>query len=359
MAHVLQREQGTNARSPDHNCSIGLVLTGGTIGAQEDNLVLSVGDDPTRAETELLERMWPGPSTLSITVETPLRKLSENLQPRDWLKIAASARKLIEETDVAGVVILHGTDTMAYTAAALSYLLSDLDRPIVLTGSNLPSGEEGSDAEHNVHTALLALQKLGAGVYVAFAGERDLPGQVFLGTRLRKLKASGMAFKSVNREVVGVVKDGIFDFEAPYQAEPHERFEPELDEHVLALRLYPGLDLELALDAVVHCHIRGVVIELYASATGPDTDDRFSLPRFIRGCAEHNIVVATAVSEAPAVKSKMYETTLAINEAGGVFLGDMTPEAATVKLMWALGQSSDVGLVQRLLLRPIAGELES
>ena len=321
-------------------------------------MVLSVGDDPTRAETELLERMWPGPDRLSVTVETPLRKLSENLQPRDWLKVAAATRKLIEETNVAGVVILHGTDTMAYTAAALSFLLSDLERPIVLTGSNLPSGEEGSDAEHNVHTALVALQELDTGVYVAFAGGRSLPGQVFLGTRVRKLKASGTAFTSVNRAIVGEVNDGYFNAGTLHHAETHERFKPALDEHVLALRLYPGLDLELALNAVKHCHIRGVVVELYASATGPDTDDRFSLPRFIKGCTEHDIVVATAVSEAPAIESKTYETTLAINEAGGLFLRDMTPEAATVKLMWALGQTSDVDLVQRLLLRPIAGELE-
>ncbi len=353
---VLRQE--ANKGSQGQDCAIGLVLTGGTIGAEEDNLVLSVGDDPTQAETGLLERMWPGPGKPLITVESPLRKLSENLQPSDWLKIADAVRRLVDEERVTGVVILHGTDTMGYTAAALSFLLSDLDRPVVLTGSNLPSGEEGSDAGQNVHAALVALQALDAGVYVAFAGEQNLPGQVYLGTRIRKLRASGGAFKSVNRDVVGVVDDGHFRLEAPHAVSKHDDFAQAVEEHVLALRLYPGLDLDLAFKSVVAGDVRGVLVELYASATGPDTDDRFSLPRFIEKCVSHGVVVATAVSEAPTKNGKTYETTLAIEGAGGVFLRDMTPETATVKLMWALAQSADIDLVRKLLLRPIAGELK-
>jgi L-asparaginase type I len=357
MTQVLQH--GTSDRSQGHDCSIGLVLTGGTIGAEEDDLVLSVGSGPTQAESGLLERMWPGPGKPSITVESPVRKLSENLEPSDWLKIASAVRKLVVEANVAGVLILHGTDTMGYTAAALSFLLSDLDRPVVLTGSNLPSGEKNSDADHNVHTALVALQELGAGTYVVFAGEQNLPGQVYLGTRVRKLRASGPAFKSVNRSVVGVVHDGHLDFTKPHHAPKHEGFSQDLDDRVLALRLYPGLDLDVVFKSVVAGKLRGVVVELYASATGPDTGDRFSLPRFIERCARRGVLVATAISETPITNGKTYETTLAIKRAGGVFLDDMTPETATVKLMWALGQSSaDLDYVRDLLLRPIAGEIE-
>jgi L-asparaginase/Glu-tRNA(Gln) amidotransferase subunit D len=334
-----------------------LVLTGGTIGAEEDNLVLSVGGDPTGAEAGLLERMWPGPGEPSVTVASPLRKLSESVEPSDWLKIASAVRRLVVEADATGVVILHGTDTMGYTAAALSFLLSDLDRPVVLTGSNLPSGEEGSDADDNVHAALVALKALDAGVYAAFAGGQGLPGQVYLGTRIRKVRASGGAFESVNRDVVGVVEDGHFRAKEPHAARKHDGCVQRIDDRVLALRLYPGLDLDLAFQSVVAGDIRGVVIELYASATGPDTGDRFSLPRFIEKCVSRGVVVATAVPEAPAKTGKTYETTLAVGKAGGIFLGDMTPETATVKLMWALAQSPDEDLVRELMLRPIAGEL--
>src|SRR6202040_1852748 len=104
---------------------------------------------------------------------SPIRELSENLQPRHWVLIAQAVRSLIEQEDAAGVLVLHGTDTMAYTAAALSFLLSDLEGPVVLTGANLPTGEAGSDAQRNVHDALVALNELERGVYVAFTGRPD------------------------------------------------------------------------------------------------------------------------------------------------------------------------------------------
>jgi L-asparaginase len=358
MTHVRQHD--TSERSQDSDCAVGLVLTGGTIGAEEDNLILSVGTDPTRTETELLERVWPGDGNPIVTVATPVRKLSENLLPEDWLKIAHAIRDLVNRAKVCGVLVLHGTDTMGYTAAALSFLLCDLDCPIVLTGSNLPSTEKGSDAEHNVHAALVALRSLTAGTYVAFAGELDLPGQVYLGTRVRKLRASGEAFKSVNRNVIGTVKDGVLDEKYPHTPLLHAGFRQGLDDRVLALRLYPGLDLSLTLDAVKAGALHGVVVELYASATGPtDTDDRrFSLPWFIEECAANNVVVATTVSEVSAKNGKTYATTLAIKRAGGVFLDDMTTETATVKLMWALAQTSGIEAVCELMRRPIAGEID-
>lgn len=357
MTQALQHD--TNEWSRDSGCAVGLVLTGGTIGAEEQDRVLSVGADPTRTEAELLERAWPGDDVPLIEVETPVRKLSENIEPEDWLKMAQAIRNLIEGKDVSGVLVLHGTDTMGYTAAALSFLLCDLECPVVLTGSNLPSGEKGSDAEHNVHAALVALRSLRAGIYVAFAGELHLPGQVYLGTRVRKLRAYGEAFKSVNRDIVGTVNDGHLDEVAPYAPQLHAGFRQALDDKVLALRLYPGLDLKLALDTVRAGGLRGVVIELYASATGPtDTDRRFSLPWFIEECVSNDVVVATTVSEVPPKNGKTYETTLAIKRAGGVFLDDMTPETATVKLMWALAQTSTVDAVCELMRRPIAGEID-
>jgi L-asparaginase type I len=358
MTQVLQHDK--NQPSQDSDCVVGLVLTGGTIGAEEDNLILSVGADPTRAETELLERAWPGDGTPVVAVATPVRKLSENLLPEDWLTIARAIRRLVDEANVSGVLVLHGTDTMGYTAAALSFLLCDLDRPIVLTGSNRPSAEQGSDAEHNVHAALVALRSLSAGTYVAFAGERDLPGQVYLGTRVRKLRASGEAFKSINREIIGTVKDGLLDAKHPHTPQLHAGFSQELDGRVLTLRLYPGLDLKLILDAVKAGALRGVVVELYASATGPtDTDDeRFSLPWFIEECVANDVVVATTISEVAAKNGKTYETTLAIKRAGGVFLDDMTTETATVKLMWALAQTAGIKALCELMRRSIAGEID-
>ena len=354
MTQVLRDRR--SGQSGDPECSIGLVLTGGTIGAHETNSVLSVRDDAV-TEAGIVEDAWASSDSPQIIIESPLRKLSENLRPNDWVLIAESARRLIEEKDVDGVLILHGTDTMAYTAAALSFLLADVKRPIVLTGANLPSGQAESDASKNVHDSLVALRSLESGVYIAFAGGEKLSGQVYLGTRVRKLRASDGAFRSINRDVVGSVIQDRFEAGSLYVQQIHQRSIQTVDERVLALRIYPGINLDAMFIAITSSDVRGVVIELYASATGPDTGDQFSVPTFIRRCVERNIIVTTAVSQTAVNNGNTYETTVAIKQAGGLFLRDMLPETATVKLMWALAQSENPDVVRKLMLTPIAGEL--
>lgn len=347
----------TESNGSDRQPSVGLVLTGGTIGAERHGLVLSVGSQPSGAETALLTSAWPAADAPRVAVAEPLRKLSENLTPRDWPAIAAAVRGLVEVDDVDGVLVLHGTDTMAYTAAALSFLLCDVERPIVLTGSKLPSSEPASDAPDNVRAALVALLAMGSGTYVAFGGGEDAAASIHLGTRVRKALGAGEAFASVNRQPVATVHGNRLTPLQPYAHRVGERSIQDVDEHVLALRLYPGLDFGAAHDTVRRGGVRGVVVELYPSATGPDTGDRFSLPAFIRRCAERGVIVATASPGAPPSGASSYETTLAIADAGGVFVHDMTTETATVKMMWALAQSPEREVVRRLLLSPIAGEL--
>jgi L-asparaginase/Glu-tRNA(Gln) amidotransferase subunit D len=337
--------------------AIGLVLTGGTIGAEQHDTVLSVGAQPTSAESCLLRSAWPAPGEPRVVVADVQRKLSENLAPDDWPAIAAAVRRLVEGDGVDGVLVLHGTDTMAYTAAALSFLLCDVQRPIVLTGSRLPAGRPGSDAPGNVRAALVALLALRSGTYVAFGGGEGVPARIHLGTRVRKAPSGGETFTSVNRELVATVQDDRLTPREPYEHRAGEPTTQDVDERVLALRLYPGLDFDVAYDAVQRGELRGAVVELYPAATGPDTGDRFSLPVFIRRCAERDVIVATTTPGSPPSGDGAYETTLAIADAGGVFLGEMSTETATVKMMWALAQSPRREIVQRLMLSPIAGEL--
>ena len=354
---ALQRSLGQSA---ERERSVGLVVTGGTIGAHEDDSVLSVPTDLRAAtEVELLKGSWERPDTIDVHVRCPLRLLSENLEPSHWIPIAEAVRDLVEIDDVSGVVVFHGTDTMVYTAAALSFLLSDVDKPIVLTGSNLPPGQKRSDASRNAHDALVALEALGAGTYIVFAGAPNLPGVVHLGTRARKLQASGHAFASINRDPVGRVVGDAFIPQDLHIRRPHGSFRCDVEPRVLALRLYPGLDFAATYSTVIDSGVRGVVIELYASATGPHTDDRYSLPTFIRRCVQQGVIVATTVPNAPKGRSNVYETTLAIADAGGLFLRDMLPETATAKLMWALAQRGDMRSAEELMLTSIAGEIKA
>ena len=343
------------------NLPIGLVLTGGTIGAEQHGDALSVGAETTAAELALLADAWPALGEPRVIVAEPLRKLSENITPRDWLLIAADVRLLIERDRVCGVLVLHGTDTMAYTAAALSFLLADLvAAPIVLTGARLPAGQPGSDAQANARGALVALLALRCGVYVAFGSGEHEPTQVHLGSRVRKQRHGEQAFVSVNREPVAIVDGDRLTPVAPYAHTARERSREELDERVLVLRLHPGLDFDAAYATVARGDLRAVVAELYASATGPDTRDRFSLATFIRRCSERGTVVATTAPGAAGAGGRaagVYETTVAIAQAGGVSLRDMSTEAATAKAMWALAQSERPADVGDLMRAPIAGEL--
>ncbi|MHB8233921.1 MAG: asparaginase domain-containing protein [Solirubrobacteraceae bacterium] len=339
---------------------IGLVATGGTIGAAHDGRALSVGARPTSSEAGLVAAAWPGEGEPRVAVAQPLRKLSENLVPSDWPRIAADVRRLVEVDGAAGVLVLHGTDTMAYTAAALSYLLADLAQPVVLTGSKLPAEQAGSDAPANVRAALVALRELRGGVYVVSGAGERAPSRVYLGTRVRKQRDGEATFASIGREPVATIADDRLTLVQAHAHRPRPSSAQAIDERVLALRLYPGLDFAAAAAAVASADARAVIVELYGSATGPATEDRFSLPAFIGACAERGTLVATCSPGAPGAVAgppQAYETTLAIAQAGGVSLRDMTFEAAVVKAMWALAQRTQAAQPAELMLEPIAGEL--
>ncbi len=344
---------------------LGLVLTGGTIGSvlagTPAGLLAGLAEDRGRdaPELALLAMTKHNLASAEIRVLRPLDVLSENLAPADWVRIAQAVRHLMESDRVGGVLILHGTDTMAYTAAALSFLLADVRIPIVLTGSNLPAEDPRSDAAKNLNDALVAVRALRSGTHIVFAGARNSPGWVHIGTRARKARASGRAFVSVNRQPAGKVIDGSYLPIHPLEQSRQPSRPLAVDDRVLALRLYPGLDLGAISSMIDTGAFAGVVLELYASATAPGGNARHSAPEFVRFCRERGLAVISAVPAAAAGFAYPYASTIALQRAGAVFVRDMLPETALVKLMWALAQSAGDEDVERLMLDPIAEELRS
>ena len=340
---------------------LGLVITGGTVGSQfSADDILHIPDaqkSASSAELLLLQEAWGSRGALTVRPRQPLRALSENIVPSDWLLIAEAIRDLVKRDHVEAVLVLHGTDTATYTTAALSLLLADLSVPVVLTGSNLPPDQAGSDASTNIQDALIALLNLDAGVYLSFAGEPSLPSYIHLGTCVRKLRASGQAFYSVNREPVARVLDGRYlTISKPNtQRWSSDYLSNGVDPRVLGARLYPGLDLDTLWVAVERGAIRGVVLELYASATGPDLSGKYSLPKFIERCATAEIPVYGCVAQT-ADDLNVYESSVAIAEAGAVVIDDMLPETAIVKLMWALPRAKGPVEIRRIMEASIAGE---
>ncbi len=339
---------------------IGVILTGGTIGSTppgasrvEEPLV---GIDPMDApEATLLQDALRGIGSARFSLRRPFSQLSEDLLPSDWAQLARSARQLAAE-GVDGILLLHGTDTMSYSAAALSFMLSDIDVPVVLTGSNLPPGQPDSDAVENVRDAIIALRYLPRGVFLVFGGRAGAGSQVHCGTTVRKVRGSGTAFHSVNRaSLASVGEDGFVWHQDAPRYERRESWD-QADERVLSLRLHPGINLGALGDFALDHGYHGVMLELFPSATGSGRSDAYSVDRLVHRCTAAGIAVVSALSHWPEGETNVYESTLAIRKAGAIPVM-MMPETALVKLMWILGHTRDPATVQALLLEEIAGEM--
>ncbi|MHB8262932.1 MAG: asparaginase [Acidimicrobiales bacterium] len=327
---------------------LGVILTGGTIGTSRgpDGILRVDGKSGGLSI----------PESTSIHVVQPLRMLSENMRPHDWVTIAKAVRSLVEE-EVSGVVVLHGTDTMGYTSAALSFLLAGLDVPVVLTGSNIAPLEPDSDAATNIYDAFVVATALPAGVFVSFSGMPGEPSLIHLGTRVRKGRAEARAFSSIGLGCIGEVKEGrVLLNWLPLMPVAIAHAKYAVDEKVFSFILYPGCPLDAIKRIVCSEGYRGVVVELYPSATGPDHDNRLSLDGFTQMCTDEGVVVVGVVREGLPLSSGPYESTRRFTEAGGMLLGNILPETATVKVMWALGQSRSFEAVRQLIRTAIAGE---
>ncbi|EHN08986.1 glutamyl-tRNA(Gln) amidotransferase subunit D [Patulibacter medicamentivorans] len=341
---------------------LGLVLTGGTIGSTSSDdaeVVRLVRGNDAGGMPGWLAGPLAAFGSHQLTVRRPVELHSEEARPEHWEAIATACRRLAERGAEA-ICVLHGSDTMSYTAAALSFALADLSIPVVLTGSNLPPDDPESDARNNVRQAIIALRTLPAGVYLIFAGSPDGDALVHLGTRVRKDRASGEAFVSPNGGPVAKVVGGRLMRLAPWPLPVPPPAMPTVarfDPRVLELRVHPGMPFA-ALEAAVRAGgLRGVVAELYPCATGPTGEDDASLERFARFVTARGGIVAATVAAAPEVAGSYYPSLPTLTGAGVGFLPGVLSATATVKLMWALAAADgDPAVARSLMRRPIAGE---
>lgn len=339
---------------------LGLVLTGGTVGstsAADDRVVRLVRGPGSGGVPGWMAGPLAAFGPHRLLVRRPVSLHSEEARPRHWEAIAEACRELAGQ-GVRAIVVLHGSDTMGHTAAALSFELADLEVPVALTGSNLPPDAERSDAAWNVTCALTALRRLPSGVYLVFAGTEGIDADVHLGTRVHKVRASGRAFFSPNGGPVATVRGRRLETLRRWPA-PQPLPGPVglgFDPAVLLLRQHPGLPYE-ALEPALGAGVHGVVVELYPCATGPTGFDATSLERFARAAARARVAIAAVVGAAPAGPANRYPSLGVLAEAGIAFLPGILPETALVKLMWALRRTrGDADRATRLLRRPVAGE---
>ncbi|MBK6518724.1 MAG: asparaginase [Polyangiaceae bacterium] len=275
---------------------------------------------------------------------------SADMQPEDWVEIAGVVHDKLEDYD--GFVIIHGTDTMAYTASALAFLLPGLDRSVVLTGAQRPLGEIRSDGRANLVDACQVATMRIPEVAVAFNS------RLFRGCRVTKLDAWGMnAFGSPSCPPLAELGLGVQVGAHVLAPRPKAPFDPRLEARVLAVRVFPGLDPKL-LQGALTAGVRGMVVEAFGAGNVPRLE-RSLIPAI--EAARSLDVPVVIVSQCPrgAVDLGAYEGGAAARDAGAIGALDMTAEAALTKLMITLGRADGgrVAAARTAFAEDWAGEL--
>jgi glutamyl-tRNA(Gln) amidotransferase subunit D len=336
--------------------TVAIISTGGTIASRIDYRTGSVfsalsASDLCSVIPELAE-------VANIRAEILFSLFSENLHTPHWSALAQCVAKHIDQA-VDGVVICHGTDTMAYTSAALSFALQNLAVPVILVGSQRSSDRPSSDAAINLINAVrAAVRSPIAEVMVAMHDTTsDTRTVLHRGTRVRKCHTSRRdAFQSVNSEPLARIEGNkIIQLTDDFVQRDRSRrlvLKPEFEEKVALIKFYPGLPAEM-IRGVVEDAFRGIIFE--GTGLGHIAENLFPQMKY---AVDQGLVVAmTSQCIWGRVNMNVYTTGRDLQKIGVVPLGDMIPETAVVKMMWAFGQTQNTQEVKNLMRTNIAGEL--
>lgn len=318
-----------------------LIATGGTIASRKTEGGLAPGLSPQ----ELLRWVPNTRAFCEIDTAQPLNLDSTNISPRHWLQLTEVIEHAYEQYD--GFVICHGTDTLAYTAAALSYLIQGTRKPIVLTGAQKPIDQEDTDARQNLLDSLRYACSEESGVCIVFGGH------VIAGTRARKMRTKSYnAFVSLNFPDLAELRDNRVVRFIPCAQGGTPVFTHQLNSNVALLKLIPGLPAGIFPAAGALCD--GLIIESYGVGGIPDE----YLPHLdALAQAGKAIVMATQVPQEGSDLS-VYQVGQRVKERYRLLESyDMTLEATVTKLMWVLGQTSDPEKIRKLFYTPVNFDL--
>ncbi|MBL7714702.1 MAG: asparaginase [Bdellovibrionales bacterium] len=345
-----------------------ILYTGGTIGMEslssDVQLYRVAKKSPAKLKKQIQDRAPELAQIARCEVEVLMNQDSANMGPDDWVLIAERVQKAWQKYD--GIVILHGTDSMAYTASALSYLLRPCVKPVILTGAQRPLAAIRTDARRNLISS----------VEIAARGPRSLLNQVcvffddrlFQGNRVRK--RSAFDFQAYDSPFASALAN--VGSEIQYRREPREfkfasqTLAPQFDTRVLLTTVTPGFPSK-AIRAVLGHEIQGLVLNVFASGTAPTEDPAFmDLLKFAKKKRVPVVAVTSGsvkVSMGQAMGSgrslvdpRKYGPGRDLIKAGALWAGTMTPEAAWVKVSFLLGQRAGAERFSALWNLDLAGE---
>ena len=336
-----------------------LIYTGGTVGMAYDEGRALVPMKFASILQNIPELRQFRMRLTVLSLATPID--SSNVSPATWLTLVDIIARDYAAYD--GFVVLHGTDTMAYSASALSFLLEDLTKPVIFTGAQVPIGRIRTDARENLLTALELAAARHAGAQVARVPEVSIffHSVLLRGNRAKKMESSHFdAFKSENHPPL--VRAGIdldYNEAAIRRTVPGRapQFHRRLDDRVTILKLFPGITEPVVRGLLGVEGLRGCVLETFGSGNAP------TAPWFVRALRDaldrglH--VLNVSQCDEGRVQQGRYETSAQLRDLGIIGGDDITTEAAIAKLMFVLGQDQNAPETRRLLASNLRGEISN
>jgi glutamyl-tRNA(Gln) amidotransferase subunit D len=350
---------------------IALIGTGGTIASKVD--YRTGGVSAALSASEVYDAVPELREYASMDADFMFNEYSENLEPHHWTQIANRIAEKVRSGGYRGIVVSHGTDTMHYTAAALSFALHNLPIPVVLVGSQRSSDRPSSDGALNlIGATIFAIKSPYAGVFVAMHGSTsDDFVSCHLGTRVRKNHTSRRdAFESIDRLPIARVNNTevkiesqfvnidipnrLNNFDASFSKNLESNFEvkSKFDPRVTLIKYYPGLDPNL-IGYAVKTGCRAIVLE----GTGLGHVGRKCFPEVAKAIESGVLIFMTSQCIWGRTNMKVYDTGRDLIELGVLPLEDMTSETALVKAMWAIANSHDNLEAAKMMERNIANEI--